>query len=289
MKRCDRAFIAVLALLAVFIWVRNSSWASTAADVLPILSAIPVFYWLGAPWSFRRDPPQFSKRLIGAAIALLVLGVVSDLTWLLALGWTMLLWAWLSARVVPAHLPQTKKLLVLPCLAFPWVTLDAQPIGWAFRLSGAWVTQQISAWCGYDAVRHGTQLWLNGYPISVEAACSGLNTLQSMLIAGSALAFALLGHRARYWWNLPFLVALAWVANTTRILALSWAAVSISPDFAHGQLHQWSGWAVLFLMFCLCWIVFALQSNDERSAPPRVECEAYGRKQTLLTRPPSGA
>ena len=80
-----------------------------------------------------------------------------------------------------------------------------------------------------------------------------------MLIAGSMLAFIFLGKQPNYWRNLPALVALAWLANTFRILTLCIAALSAGPEFAQGVFHTWGGWLVLVLMFLLCWPLFAFQ------------------------------
>ena len=43
-----------LALLAGFIWARDSSWTSSTLDTLPIVLALPLFFWLGGPWKQTR-------------------------------------------------------------------------------------------------------------------------------------------------------------------------------------------------------------------------------------------
>lgn len=266
MRTSDWGYAGFLLLLAVFIWTRDLRWASGAEDTVPILAGIPLFIWLGWPWRMREDRQELPMDWLGAAAMVFALGLLANLTFLLALSWIFCVWAWMKARIAPAQLQGARKLLVLPLLAFPWVTLDCEPVGWAFRLSGAWVTGHFFSAAGFDVVRHGTLLTIAGHPISVEAACSGLNALQSMLIAGSMLAFILLGHQWHYWWNLPVLVAMAWVANTIRIIVLSFAAVSVSPEFSNGPFHEWSGWGVLCVMFLLCWFIFSLQ----RTATPAV-------------------
>ncbi|MCB1135580.1 MAG: exosortase/archaeosortase family protein, partial [Chlamydiia bacterium] len=259
----DTRILGLLIVLAAFIWIRDTSWMSTADDTLPILIAIPVFVWLGWPWTFlKEEKPLPAWGIFGTALLFLA-GIVSDLTVLLAIGWCVLVWAFIRTRIDPELHDMSRKLMVLPLIAFPWITLDAEKLGWWFRLSGAWVTGEVFHALGYAVVTEGTFLHINGQPISVEPACSGLNTLQSMMISGSMMAYVLLGETSRYWISLPFLVVLAWLANTIRIMVLTTAAILISPEFAMGWFHDWGGWFILVLMFLLAWGVFSLAASPE--------------------------
>lgn len=262
-RRTDVFVILFLLLLAAFIWLRDTSWISTSDDTLPILVAVPLFWWVGSPWKFRPDPLPLSTHWIAISIVLFAIGIALNFTLVLTLGWLALLWGWLSARLAPETLPSVKKLMILPLMAFPWIALDADRVGWWFRLSGAWVTAHFFEFLGYDVKQEGTRLLVNDVLISVEVACAGLNTLQSMLIAGSLVAYLILGNSSRYWWNLPILVLMSWVANTARIIFISILALTVSPKFATGEFHIWGGWALLLLMFCLCWLIFALQKPKD--------------------------
>lgn len=264
----DVGFISLLAGLAVFIWVRDLTWAAAAGDALPVLAGIPLFIWLGAPWRFTPNPKSIAPLFLALAGVGFVLGIITELTLLLSVSWTLLLWGWLRTRLPESSLPKIRKLLVLPLLAFPWITLDlGQSLGWSFRLSAAYVVSHLFSLIGLSVTQNGTNLLVQGMPISVEAACSGLNTLQSTLIAGSALAFIFLGHQKNYWWNLPMLVLLAWLANTARIITLVVAALTFGAEFSQGMFHTWGGWLVLVLMFLLCWGIFALQRARPVPAP----------------------
>ncbi len=265
MKKEDYPAIVCLAALALFIWLRDTSWMSTYDDTLPILVTLPMYFWLGGPWSLHKErQPVAFGRLIVATIVLLV-GLITNLTILLGLAWTLFFWAWWTTRITANELPKAKKLLILPLMAFPWIALDAEPVGWWFRLSGAAVTGKVFALGGLPVVREGTQLLLGDLPISVEPACAGLNTLQSMLIAGSVGAYIYLSNTNRYWWNIPLLIVMAWLANTIRIIALCTAAIVVSPEFALGPFHDIGGWAVLIIMFLLCWTLFSLQEPKKKA------------------------
>jgi exosortase len=258
MKTKDWLWLAVLTGFAALIWCRDLSWVGNASEVLPILGALPVFIWLGAPWRFNANPFGICVTTLVIAVGLFLAGTLFNLTILMALSWTLAAWSWLKVRLEPADRPRINRLLVLLIMAFPWVTLDAGEVGWWFRLSAAWVTQHVCLLAGLTVTRDGTFLNVQGLPISVEAACSGLKALQAMLIAGTMLAFIQLGRSRVYWWSLPLLIALAWLANTARVFMLTAVALTFGTEFAEGWFHAWGGWFVLMSMFALCWITFAL-------------------------------
>ena len=258
MKFKDWLWLVALAAFAALIWGRDRSWVGNAPEVLPILGALPVFLWLGAPWRFTAAPFAINMTTLAVAVILFVLGTVCNLTLLLALGWALAVWSWLQLRLEPGDRQRVFRLLALLVMAFPWVTLDAGQVGWWFRLSAAWVTEQFYTLLGLVVTRDGTFLKVQGLPVSVEAACSGLKALQAMLIAGTMLAYIQLGRNRLYWWSLPLLILLAWVANTARVLMLTAAALTFGTEFAEGWFHAWGGWFVLMVMFTLCWLSFAL-------------------------------
>lgn len=265
MKRQDYLILLGLALLASFIWLRDMAWVTSADDVLPILIALPLFMWLGVPWRWKDDTPTYSLKYLLAGTALFSAGIGLNLTLLLVAGWVVFLSVWLIARLQEDSLPAYYKLLVLPLLAFPWISLDLDRVGWWFRLSGSWVAEVVLSALGFAVVREGTLLNINGLFISIEVACAGLNTLQSMLISGTCVAFIFLGQTPIYWLSFPLLVALAWVANTIRIIVICLLGLLISPAFVMGPFHVWGSWGVIMLMFALCWVVLSyLEPRRER-------------------------
>lgn len=260
MNSRDRLWVTALIAGGALIWTRDPRWLAEADDVLPALVALPLAVWLGAPWRLNAPtrPPARFLVLLSAAAALL--GAATNMTLFLAAGWTGLLWVWLERRLPHTAIPRARRLLILPFNAFPWVTLDLQPVGWWFRLTGAQVTETAFRAFGFDITREGTQLVIQGVPVSVDAACAGLHAFQSMLIAGSLLAFILLGSSRYYWWNIGLLPALAWCANTVRILAITGASLTWGQEFAMGLFHTWGGLLVLVCMFAGCGALFRWQA-----------------------------
>lgn len=264
MKKQDYLIACGLAVLAVFIWLRDTAWMTSLDDTLPILVALPLFVWLMMPWEWRSDPPAYSVNLFAFGVALFSIGIGLNITFLLTVAWAALLSTWLMARLREDRLPDYYKLLPLAVMAFPWVSLDFTRVGWWFRLSGAWVTEALLSRAGFSVLREGTLLNINGLLISIEVACAGLNTLQSMLISGTIVAYTFLSHLPIYWLSFPFLILMAWIANTIRIIVICLLALLISPAFVMGPFHSWSGWGVIMLMFGLCWFVFSWASKRKR-------------------------
>lgn len=257
----DSPIILVLALLDAYIWLQDLSWTSDSADALPILLALPTFIWLGKPWNLHPQTMPIPTTGLVLTVTSFVVGIITGWALMLSLGWTILLWTWLSTKLDPEGRQHVKKLLILPLMSFPWLLLDGDTVGWWFRLSGSWVSGQFFSLTGFHALQEGTSLLVQGIPVDVSAACSGINALQSMLIAGSALAYIFVGHHPVYWLNLPLLIVISWVANTLRIIVIALAALTVSPEFAAGLFHDWGGLGVLVLMFLLCWAFFSMEKS----------------------------
>lgn len=251
-------------IYGLFIWVRDLTWVLLDSDTLPILIGFPLFYWLGKPFVFKNSSSfSFSNSTIIIALVLFLLGILLNLSLLLVLSW-LLLFCRFGVNYLSSPPPSKfLKLLVILLFSFPWVLTDANGLGWWFRLSGAHVTSQLFHLLGFTVQQQGTFLIIDQQPISVEAACAGLNTIQSMMIAGSSLAYIYFENSVKYWWNIPFLLALSWLANTLRIILISAVALAFSPEIAMGVFHTVGGLAVILFMFLGAWGFFALQKYFE--------------------------
>ena len=259
MKPRDFFWLAGLLALAAFIWLRDRTWISSSDEVLPLLVAPVLFLWLGEPWrgwSAENSGFKLSGLVVGAGI--FVLGLALDVTFLLAVAWTVLLWSWLREKIAAEKISTTRRLLVLVLLAFPWLTLDLPSLGWWFRLSAAWSAEYLFQMFGFVVTRDGTQIVVQNFPVDVSAACAGLKVLQAALVAGSVLAFVLLSRSRWYWPAMAVLPLVAWLANTLRVVMLSAVALTFGADVANGWFHEWGGWLVLVAMFSLCALLFTM-------------------------------
>ncbi|HUR60232.1 MAG TPA: archaeosortase/exosortase family protein [Opitutaceae bacterium] len=268
MKR-DFIFAATLAGFGVFIWCRDLRWLANADDILPIAAGIPVFIWM--LWPLRRATPVVPVRLpvILVAAALFAVGTALNSNLVLAVSWSTLLYAWLAARLAAARRTELKRLLVLPLFSFPWIATDFTELGWLFRLSGAAAVEQTIGALGIAVARAGTFLTVNGFALSVEPACSGLNGLQALIMGGTMVAFLHLGAHRHYWLGLLAIPLAAWAANYFRILSGAAVASSLSPEAAArwiGPLHSAAGWVALGAMLGACWYFFAALARQKSPA-----------------------
>jgi len=269
MKPRDQLWLGVLLAVAAFIWLRDRTWLSSPDEVMPLLAAPAVFLWLGAPWrGWRQNDASLNARLLITAAALFLLGLVLDVTFLLALGWTLAVWAWLSGKIAAQKSGELRRLLVFLLLSFPWLALDLPTLGWWFRLSAAWSAEHFFQLLGLAVTRDGTQIVVQNFPVDVTAACAGLKVLQAMVVAGGVMAFVQLGRSRFYWLAIAMLPLVAWLANTLRVVMLSAVALTFGADAANGWFHEWGGWLVLLVMFVLCGLMFA--AAGRRAVKPEV-------------------
>ncbi len=71
---------------------------SFAANCIPILISLPLFVWLGGPWRLEKGGTEFNNNLLITGAVLFTAGTAGNLTFLLAVSWTVFLWSWLGNR-----------------------------------------------------------------------------------------------------------------------------------------------------------------------------------------------
>jgi len=247
--------------LGAWVWLRHPLGESPQ-DLWPALLAFPLYAWLARPWPWRNRSARLPVARLGMTVGVTVLGLALDHTLLLAVGWVLAWRAWLGSQLEPGAAAASWKPMVLLVAGFPWLALEGQAIGWWFRFSGAGAAEVWFSLLGFAVERDGTFLTVQGMPLAVDAACSGLNALQSMLVAGTVLAWLVLPGK-RFWWGVVLLPVLAWLANVLRIIMLGMVGLSFGSESAMGWFHDWGGWAVLLMMFVLCSMVFNLMARSD--------------------------
>jgi exosortase/archaeosortase family protein len=267
MKKTDICFFFFLLLFAAFIWFRNASWITSSDEVIPLLIVLPLVFYLGRPWNLKESEKFLAPAPFFAAILLFFFGVLSDLTISLAASFACFLYSWQKAHLEEETLQRASPLIMLTLFAFPWITLDIPSLGWYFRLSGAYVTTQFFQLLGYEVVQNGTNIQIGGFEIFIENACSGLNTLQSMLLAGTTLACFTFDTAKKVLLQIPFLFFAAWFANTLRIIFTTALALMISIGFVQGDFHIFVGWLTILLVFLLSYLVFRWEKNHRLFNP----------------------
>jgi exosortase len=268
--------VSVLTLLlvlitgAVYIWLHDLAWwhSQPFALLLILVPLIPAY--LCRPWKLRASPLPMSMRhqlLLGCAALAWLVGLSTGYVFPFALSWAALFYIFMHQNFESERANDILKLLPFALLAFPWIVLDGDTIGWYFRLSGAIVNEHVLAAIGLDVERQGVSLLVSGLTINVLADCDGIDTLQTMLMAGGVLGFLVSGKKdTQYWYIWPMIIIFAWLANTLRILLISVVGLLYGVDFAMGTFHDWGGTvsvALMFLLFAFLTLGFSAGNSNE--------------------------
>jgi len=256
-----RVIPIALALGAVYLWTYDLSWWRSSPSSLTLALALAVTYWFGRPWQRRMPVTQSANDLplgtIGGALVFLF-GQWADSALVMTLGWTLVAYAYVSARFSPNPPVRLQRLIPFVLLAFPWILLEGDTIGWYFRYTGALANEWLFVLGGLEIHREGVRLLIEGLPVDVAEDCDGLETLQAMLAAGGVLGYAFFHDARSYWLVWPTLLLFAWIANTLRIFLFAVVGLGFGSDFVMGDFHDWGGALAVSLMFALCAAMFML-------------------------------
>ncbi|GAA5482975.1 archaeosortase/exosortase family protein [Haloferula sargassicola] len=231
----------LLAAIFPLIWLLDRSWWQLSPDVLVVAAILPLAWKLAAAHPATEGP---RPRLVVPAAVLLALGIITSRMSVMAFAW-----AWLAVVFfLPKSAIPAGRLWLLVAGAFPWVLTDGNTLGWLFRLSGANLTARIFEATGYEVIAHGTELTIGGVPISVEAACGGMKLLQVLMSGGLALTALRFPRSRAFWIMVALLPALAWAANTLRIIVITAWGLAHGVASAAGAFHTWGAMVVIVAM-----------------------------------------
>ena len=224
-------------------WRENPNY-SHGVLILPI-SAFLV-------WRMRKEiaatptaPSWWGIGVIGLGVLIQIVGLRGDVT--IFQGWAFLvvlvglIWAWFGWKMlVRVRFPIAFLLFMVPILPFLMNSVSFRLKVWA--ADGA---VRLASGLGAPVVQRGMDLYFPTGTLTVENACSGLNSLVALMALG-----ALFGHvaSASAWkgWTLFLLsIPVAIAANVIRIASLSVMASVTDTETASGLFHDVGG----FLLF----------------------------------------
>ncbi|MGZ0709548.1 archaeosortase/exosortase family protein [Coraliomargarita sp. W4R53] len=237
----------LLGLMLPAIWLLDLSWWRLSPDVVVIIALAPLAWWLASKNPSTQSQAPIQTRWVVLSALSLSFGVLGNQMFLMAFGW-----AGLAVLFCFPHstIPKLRLWILCGC-AFPWVLLDLNTLSWWFRLSGAALTGAFFDLFGKNVMVRGTMLEIDGLPISVEAACGGLQLLQVLLSGGVALTFLRFPQRSLFWAMLALLPILAWIANTARIMIISGWGLAFGAERAAGAFHTWGALLIFALLLGL--------------------------------------
>lgn len=256
--------LIALSVAAILLWLRDDSWRESILDTLPLAFGIPLAMWMGGPWKIREIPP--AKAASGWSKGAVVLGFL--LGWLLP-SVTLLAFAWSIAVMMFVHdFYETKinrwGLWLLLLLSSPWLVMEWPGIGWWFRLSAAWATEQFFAFMQLPVSRNGTELEVLGEIIRIEPGCAGWNLLQLTLLTGLALGLHDILDKKKLAIYVVLLPILSWAANFARIVLLTALCLSYGVKTANGVWHGLTGLFVLLLTLVIAKLLANFLGNHSK-------------------------
>ena len=142
----------------------------------------------------------------------------------------------------------------------------------------------------YPVEREGVVLWVGDHQMLVADACSGLNSLYSLLALG--LLYAHVTERRASGANLPrtllllaAVLPIAVVANIARVVALVLVTYHFGEDAARGWVHDLAGLLVfgVALQLLVAWDALVRMMFSPAKAAPREEVEFTGASAPRLT------
>ncbi|MFH1459040.1 MAG: exosortase/archaeosortase family protein [Candidatus Omnitrophota bacterium] len=118
------------------------------------------------------------------------------------------------------------------------------------KLFAAGIATNCLSVMGLKAVREGSMIRMGHSFLEIEAPCSGLRSLISLLAFGAAFAY-LTKHK---FWKKVVLFAtalpIALIANAGRIVLLGWVSEVYGMQAAQGWVHDFSGFLLFFFAAC---------------------------------------
>jgi exosortase len=189
--------------------------------------------------------------IIGKLGAEFFLMRISLIILLAGIAWTY----WGYARLRSLALPF---LLLATMVPLPRVVYNS--LATPLQLFASDVSANIARELGITVYREGNIISLANITLGVEEACSGLNSLSSLVVASALLGFLLCANLRSRLTLLLLAIPLAVGVNVVRITGTALVG-DYRPEFAVGFYHSFSGWLIFVTGFaCLYLLARALHA-----------------------------
>lgn len=188
--------------------------------------------------------------LVGGAC--MALGVLFESLFIITASWGTLMALLLWQTGIQANRKQSIWFGVFLILSFPWFDTEFHFVGVLFRYGGAFISELLAGVLGLKAQREGTLLCIEGVDISVSDACSGMSTLQGMIVIGLYLFHQKVNTLKRGFTVILAIFTIAFISNTLRIIINSFVILTFGVKFGMGITHDIVGLLVsggLFYLF----------------------------------------
>ena len=214
--------------------------------------------------SIEPKPSRWGISILLAGMGLHVLGTLGAELFILRCSLILTLvgvivFVYGFAMLKALWIPAAYLFLMIPLPSIIW-----NKIAFPLQLFAARMSAEVIQLIGIPVFREGNILHLSNTSLEVVDACSGLRSLTS-LIALSGI-FAFLAPLSAVKKSILFFsaVPVAVVVNVIRLSITAAMAYWISPETAHGFLHDISGLIIFGLALILIYLIFILELKLEK-------------------------
>ncbi|MFN8546826.1 MAG: exosortase [Candidatus Eisenbacteria bacterium] len=205
-------------------------------------------------------PSWLGLGLLGAGALLQVIGIRGDVTifqgWALiailaGLAWTWCGWRWLRLLAFPIAF------LIFMVPTVPWFL---NQVSFRLKVVAANGAVHLAQAMGVSVLQRGMDLYFSSGTLTVENACSGLNSLVALMALGALFAYFSQGAAWRRWALFLSAMPIAVIGNILRLTSLCVMAVFTSAHTASGHFHDVGG----FVLFGIALLLLGLTKRALR-------------------------
>jgi exosortase len=269
-----RFWIQAGLIAAGFIWLYFRTLSGLVSDwssdpnfshgfLIPVISLYMVWYKKD---QLREIPRQPSLIGLGIIVLGLLVHVVANIgAELFLMRFSMVIT--LSGIIIYAlGIPRFKVMLIPVAYLIMMIPIPAilwNHVAFPLQLLAAKLSAQVIGFIGIPVFREGNILHLATTSLEVVDACSGLRSLTSLLALTGICAFLAPFSRIKKWILFFSAVPIAVAVNVIRLTITAAMAVWISPETAHGFLHDMSGLIMFGAALVLVYLVFIIELKIE--------------------------
>jgi len=250
------AFIAalysfILPDLALEWWTID---ASSYGMLIPPIALYLLWIRREAIFAIPAQPDGRGLAIVGAACAVFLLGQLAAEFFLARISFVLLLagltwtfWGFPRLRAMAFPFVLLVTMVPLPSLVYNSVAAPLQ-------LLASTTATEIAQALGVSMYRDGNIIHLATTSLGVAEACSGLNSLSSLVVGSLLLGYledaSITGRILLTLLSVP----LAILVNVVRVAGTAVLA-DYRPEFAMGFYHMFSGWLIFVIGFGMLWLL----------------------------------